>query len=173
MSKLFRKMLGILLCLMVLVPVRANAATELAITKEPKSVKVLEGQTAKVTVEAQGDGLKYAWYYMKSGASSYTKSGNQTTNTLSLKMSAAWDDAKFYCVVTDKYGTSVMTSVVTLNMKLYNVDIPRARAHIAAHPEDFPRMDCAALGKAPRLSVGGYNNTFAMAARCCSPPDRS
>lgn len=52
---------------------------------------------------------------------------------------------------------------VTLNMKLYNVDIPRARAHIAAHPEDFPRMDCAALGKAPRLSVGGYNNTFAMA----------
>lgn len=52
---------------------------------------------------------------------------------------------------------------VTLNMKLYNVDIPRARAHIEAHPEDFPRMDCTALGKAPRLSVGGYNNTFALA----------
>ena len=52
---------------------------------------------------------------------------------------------------------------LTMNMKLYNVDIPKARAHIEAHPENFPRMDCHALSKAPRLSVGGYNITFAKA----------
>ena len=88
------------------------------ITTQPANGAAPSGKTAKTTVKASGDGLTYTWYYMKSGATSYTKSGNQTTNVLSLKMSSAWDDAKFYCVVTDKYGTSVKTSVVTLNMKL-------------------------------------------------------
>ena len=86
------------------------------ITTQPKNTSVLSGKTAKLTVKASGDGLKYAWYYMKSGATKYTKSGNQKTNTLSLKMSKAWHGAKFYCVVTDKYGTSVKSSVVTLKM---------------------------------------------------------
>lgn len=52
---------------------------------------------------------------------------------------------------------------VTLNMKLYNVDIPRVREYIRANPWDFPRMDVIQIDNAPRLSVGGYNNTFAKA----------
>ena len=86
------------------------------ITAQPKNTSVLSGKTAKLTVKASGDGLKYTWYYMKNGAEKYTKSGNQKTNTLSLKMSKAWHGAKFYCVVTDKYGTSVKSSAVTLKM---------------------------------------------------------
>lgn len=49
---------------------------------------------------------------------------------------------------------------VTLNMKLYNVDIEKAREYIKNNPDDFPRMDVTKLGNSPRLSVGGYNKTF-------------
>ena len=52
---------------------------------------------------------------------------------------------------------------VTLNMKLYNVDIPKVRAYIKAHPEDFNRMDTQTVDNAPRLSVGGFDKTFAQA----------
>jgi len=54
---------------------------------------------------------------------------------------------------------------VTLNMKLYNVDIPQVRAYIREKPEDFPRMDVTKIDNAPRLSVGGYNSTFAKAVQ--------
>lgn len=116
MPKLFRKMLGILLCLMVLIPVQANAATKLAITKEPKSVKVLEGETAKVTVEAQGDGLKYAWYYKNAGGSSYTKTSTYKSNYYSITMNASRSGRYVYCKVTDKYGNTVKSKTVSLKM---------------------------------------------------------
>lgn len=54
---------------------------------------------------------------------------------------------------------------VTLNMKLYNVDIQKAREYIRNNPDNFPRMDVTKLDNAPRLSVGGYNNTFAHAIK--------
>lgn len=54
---------------------------------------------------------------------------------------------------------------VTLNMKLYNVDIPRVRAYIKAHPEDFNRMDTRLVDQAPRLSVGGFDQTFNQARK--------
>ncbi len=54
---------------------------------------------------------------------------------------------------------------VTLNMKLYNVDIKKAREYIKNNPDDFPRMDVGKLDNASRLSVGGYNNTFAHAIK--------
>ena len=52
---------------------------------------------------------------------------------------------------------------VTLNMKLYNVDIPKVRQYIKTHPEDFNRMDTRLIDNASRLSVGGFDKTFAKA----------
>ena len=39
------------------------------VTQQPKSVTVSEGQLAKVTVQAVGDGLYYRWYYKNADAS--------------------------------------------------------------------------------------------------------
>lgn len=52
---------------------------------------------------------------------------------------------------------------LTLNMKLYNVDTEKIKQYIKNNPDDFPRMDVSKIGNAPRISVGGYNNTFALA----------
>ena len=93
-----------------------HTPTGVKIKIQPKSVKVAPGQNAKVSVKASGDGLTYTWYYMKKGTSAYKKSGNQTTNTHAVKMSSGWNGAKVYCVVKDKYGNSVKSSVATLYM---------------------------------------------------------
>lgn len=54
---------------------------------------------------------------------------------------------------------------VTLNMKLYNVDTEKIKKYIMENPSDFPRMDVSKTYSAERLSVGGYNNTFADAKK--------
>lgn len=53
----------------------------------------------------------------------------------------------------------------TLNMKLYNVDTQKVRKYIKENREDFPRMDTSKIDNAPRVSVGGYNITFAKSKK--------
>jgi predicted DNA binding CopG/RHH family protein len=84
------------------------------ITTQPKNVNVEMGKTAKVTVKAIGDGLTYQWYIKNAGSSKWVKS-SVTTNTYSVKMSAAVEGRQVYCVVRDKYGNSVKSKTVTLN----------------------------------------------------------
>ncbi|NWL88658.1 FAD-dependent oxidoreductase [Paenibacillus sp. 79R4] len=57
------------------------------------------------------------------------------------------------------------TQPMTLKMKMYNVDIPRVKEYIHAHPEDFPLYngDTSIIEKAPRLSVGGFDSLFRKA----------
>lgn len=77
---------------------------------------MLNGKTLKLTLKASGDGLTYTWYYMKKGATKYTKS-TVTSKAFSVKMTAAWNGAKVYCVVKDKYGNTVQSNIVTLKRK--------------------------------------------------------
>lgn len=86
------------------------------ITTQPKSVKVKKNTTAKVTVKAAGDGLKYAWYVKNPGSSSYVKS-SITAATYSAKMTAKINGRQVYCVVTDKYGKTVKSNTVSMKMK--------------------------------------------------------
>ena len=53
---------------------------------------------------------------MKAGETKYTKS-SVTSATFSVKMAAAWKNAKVYCVIADKYGNTVKSKVVTMKMK--------------------------------------------------------
>ena len=86
------------------------------ITKQPVSVKVIKGKTATVTVTATGEGLKYTWYVLNPGTSTWVKS-SVTKSAYSCTMSAANNGRKVYCVVTDKYGQTVKTNTITLSMK--------------------------------------------------------
>ena len=90
-----------------------NQTSTLAITQQPKSVTVLPGETAKVTVQAVGDGLKYQWFVKMPTSSSFTK-GSQTGSTYSIAMNASRNGMQIFCKVTDKYGKSIQSSIVTL-----------------------------------------------------------
>ena len=87
-----------------------------AITTQSKNVSVANGETAKVTVGATGDGLKYTWYIKNAGGSKFSKS-SITSATYSVAMSDKADGRQVYCVITDQYGNSVTTDTVTLSMK--------------------------------------------------------
>ena len=86
------------------------------ITTQPKSVKVALKKTAKLTVKAKGDGLKYTWYVKNAGAKKYSKS-SVTKSTYSVKMTSKVNGRLVYCVVTDKYGKKVQTKTVKLSKK--------------------------------------------------------
>ena len=87
------------------------------ITTQPTSVTVASGATAKTTVKATGDGLTYTWYYTLNKSDTEFHKSSTTTATYSVTMNADRDGRKIYCVITDKYGTSVKTDTVTLKLK--------------------------------------------------------
>ena len=88
----------------------------LKITKQPANVKALSGKTAKVTLTASGDGLKYKWYYKNPGSSKYKTTTSFKSYYYSVSMNAERSGRTVYCVVTDKYGKSVKSKAVTLKM---------------------------------------------------------
>jgi hypothetical protein len=99
------------------VTLRMKARTPLEIISQPQSVMVTEGEIAEVTVEVQGDGLTYQWYYTSNGSSSqFFKSSNKTA-TYTTTMESSRDGRRVYCVITDQYGNSVTTDTVTLKME--------------------------------------------------------
>ena len=87
-----------------------------SITTQPKTTTVKKNATAKVTVKASGDGLKYTWYIKNAGSSKYSKS-SVTKSTYSVKMTSKVKNRLVYCVVTDKYGKTVKSTTVKLKMK--------------------------------------------------------
>ncbi len=87
----------------------------LRITQQPKSASAAEGETVKVTVAAEGDGVTYQWYIKNKGDSKYSKS-SITSNVYQTNMTAAKDGRILQCVIKDKYGSMIKSDVVTITM---------------------------------------------------------
>ena len=87
----------------------------LDIVKQPKTVSVKRGETAKVTVKAMGEGVTYTWYVKDSGETKFSKSA-VTGPSYSVKMDATRKNRAVYCVVKDKYGKTQKSNVVYLRM---------------------------------------------------------
>ena len=102
--------------------------TPLVIVQQPESAYAKYGQKATVKVEAEGEGLSYQWYYAKEGATKFTKASIKKA-TYSVTMDLAKDGRQLYCVIKDKFGKSVKTDVVTIN-------IERTPLEIAVQPVD-------------------------------------
>ncbi len=86
---------------------------ELTITKQPSNGEAKLGERYMVEVQAEGEGLKYQWYFRKPGATKWSKSG-VTDNTYDDVMTKARADREVYCVITDANGNKVTTDIVKL-----------------------------------------------------------
>ncbi len=102
--------------------VTISMTSSVAITTQPKSVAVANGKTVTLKVAASGEGLTYKWYYKDLGASKFSLSSTMKTATYTVAMSEGRNGRQLYCVVTDKYGNSVKSDVVTLTM-MVNLEI--------------------------------------------------
>ena len=95
--------------------IKIKIKTPIVISAQPKTAYAKMGATAKVSLKATGDGLKYPWYYKNYGAKKYSKS-SVTSSTYSVKMSKTSKNRRIYCVITDKYGNKLQTNSVILRL---------------------------------------------------------
>ena len=106
--------------------------TELAITQQPTDIVAGYGKTAKVSFKAAGDGLTYAWYYKSATGSKFTLTTTFTGNSYTAEMNASRDGRQVYCLVTDIYGNTVKTDVVTLTLEKAELKITQQPADAKA-----------------------------------------
>lgn len=95
---------------------KLSVSIALSITQQPKSVKISCSDTAKFTVKAEGKGLKYQWYYKKSGSSKWVKWAGHNTATTSAISNTSWKGMQVRCVVTDANGSSVTSSAAGITL---------------------------------------------------------
>ena len=86
---------------------------ELTIVSQPTSVTVSMGETATIFVDAEGDGLKYQWYFKDPGHTQFHKSAIKSS-TYSVEMTEDRMNRKLRCVITDMYGNKVTTEIAVL-----------------------------------------------------------
>ncbi len=118
---------------------------ELKITRQPTDASAYEGEKAKTSVKATGDGLKYAWYFKNVGESEFTKS-TTTSSTYSLTMNEARNGRRVYCQVSDAYGRTVDTGEVTFSIRYKAKVVTQPQSVTAAEGENVS-FSIEALGE--------------------------
>ena len=89
--------------------------TPAAITTQPKTAKVAAGKTAKFTVKATGDGLKYQWQSSGDGEGwKNCTSSKATSATFTFTAKTSHSSNYYRCKVTDSTGNVVYTDTVRL-----------------------------------------------------------
>ncbi len=83
------------------------------ITQQPTDSAVKLGETYRVSVKAEGKGLKYQWYFRSPGVAEFTKS-SVTTSVYTNVLTEQRANREVYCVITDADGNSVTTNTVKL-----------------------------------------------------------
>ncbi len=86
----------------------------LSIISQPASVTANVGDVVRFTVKARGTGLKYQWYYKKSGASEWSKWNDHITATTTATVNGTWNGIQLRCVVTDAGGSKVTSKSATV-----------------------------------------------------------
>lgn len=71
------------------------------------------GDRYMVKVKAEGENLKYQWYFRNAGSDKWYKSSVRD-NTYDDAMTEARANREVYCVITDAYGNRLVTDVFTL-----------------------------------------------------------
>ncbi len=125
--------------------VTLSLKNQLMILSQPTDSRVLPGQTAEVRVQAQGDGLRYTWYYANAGSDDFQKTNSFTTNRYYVKMNDVRDGRRVYCVITDKYGSKVQTNTVTLG-KPEPVKITKQPTDVTVPAGEMAKVTVSAVG---------------------------
>lgn len=89
-------------------------AAQLAITAQPATAELPEGEMTNITVEATGDGLAYQWYVMPVSKSEFAPAEGFNTNVYSVPVDFDSDWSQVYCVITDAYGNSVTSETASI-----------------------------------------------------------
>ena len=96
---------------------QSTKTNELKITVQPQSKTITSGESVTVSVRAQGDGLKYQWYFKKKGETKWSIWEGRTHASESVTPNASWNGIQMYCRIKDSTGNVVKSNdiVITVN----------------------------------------------------------
>lgn len=86
---------------------------ELKIIRQPQPASAAIGEVTTVSMEVQGEGLRYQWYYRDLPDGSLTRS-SITDSSYRVTVTAFNAQRVLYCVITDGHGNKVTTDTVPL-----------------------------------------------------------
>ena len=101
-----------------------QAELGVTIKTQPKTGYAKMGETVKVSVKAEGTGLKYQWYIKNANSKKYSKS-SVTSATYSAKMTEKVKGRRVYCVITDESGNTVQSKTVLLREAVSIIKQPK------------------------------------------------
>ena len=119
----------------------SRPARQLQIVKQPESVIAAIGEKVVISVEAEGEGLTYQWYYRNKGGEEIAASSYKG-KTYSINMAEYCNGREVYCVITDENGNTVTTEIVMMSR-------PTRQLQIVKQPEDV----AVAIGEKVVISV--------------------
>ena len=98
------------------------------ITCQPENVTAKPGDKVTFTVKADGENLKYQWYYKKAGVKSWSVWKGHTTSSTSATANATWNGMQVYCQIKDSNGACVDSdpSVITIEQPLTILSHPQS-----------------------------------------------
>ncbi len=126
-------------------PVTLCLNVPLNIVQQPVSTAVTEGQSATVTVIAEGDGLSYQWYFKNAGDAQFSPTASFAGDTYSVEMTPDRSGRQIYCVITDAYGNSVTSDTVTISQSS-QLSIVRQPADMMTVPGEIVNVTVDAVG---------------------------
>lgn len=110
--------------------VNVSTPVKLKILKQPKSQRTTFGETVKVHITAQGEGLRYCWYVKNPGTKEFAKT-SQKQSTYTWKANKKESGRQVYCIIEDAYGNKVKSGTVTLT-GITKLEIKKQPTHAAA-----------------------------------------
>ena len=122
---------------------KAAGTTELKITSQPANVSVKSGADATFTVKATGAGLKYQWYYMKSGETAWTLWKGRIAPTFTVASNDSWNGMQVRCKITDGNGKSVTSSAAKVTV---DINITKQPANVTVKSGDDATFSLKAAG---------------------------
>ena len=107
----------------------------IVITAQPQNVSTKPDRQVTFSVSANGTGLTYLWYYMKSGSRSWSAWSEYTAATIQPPANDTWNGMQVRCRITDTYGNSIESQPATVKILPYESGDFR----IVSHPSNQVR----------------------------------
>ena len=157
----------------------ATSPKTLAITRQPESQTTVPGGSVTLSLKAQGDFLKYQWYFKKEGQTDFSPWTNRVKPSETVTPPESWDGIQLYCVVTDKYGHSAQSDTVTIAVR-QEPAITRQPESREIHLGDSVTLSLAAKGnslkyqwyyKKPGQSQFAVWKSHTRASETVTPPE--
>ncbi|MBR2549712.1 MAG: hypothetical protein IKE92_06825 [Clostridiales bacterium] len=93
-----------------------HVGVPLAIKSQPKNYTGLAGSTATFSVTAQGTDLTYQWLVYSDGAWINSGANGSKTSSISFNISHNHNGKRYRCVITDRFGRSVVSNAATVTV---------------------------------------------------------